>query len=126
MVNSQLSLIYANTIVSHLLKIFPRGSELTLRQCVHFKSTEVSYKQETSLKKLSKINSLFSLYQENLKRCKLNPFTSLRSGLSGQGYIRKSANLAVGGGKSAGERETERDRQTDRQYDSCRANPRHD
>ena len=31
--------------------------------------------------------------------------------------IRKSANLAVGGGKSAGERERERDRETDRQTD---------
>ena len=50
--------------------------------------------------------------------------------------IRKSANLAVGGGKSAEERERERererDRQTDRQtererkYDSCRAISRHD
>ena len=34
--------------------------------------------------------NLFSLYKENLKRCKLNPFTSrrydLHSGLSGQGY----------------------------------------
>ena len=46
--------------------------------------------------------------------------------------IRKSANLAVGGGKSAEERERERererqtDRQTDRKYDSCRANSRHD
>ena len=32
--------------------------------------------------------------------------------------IRKSANLAVGGGKSARERERETDRQTDRQTDS--------
>ena len=31
--------------------------------------------------------------------------------------IRKSGNLAVGGGKSAGERERERDRETDRQTD---------
>ena len=34
--------------------------------------------------------NLFSLYQENLKRCKLNNLTArrydLRSGLSGQGY----------------------------------------
>ena len=31
--------------------------------------------------------------------------------------IRKSANLAVGGGKSAGERERERERETERQTD---------